>query len=46
MKLAVDFAQPLAGHMRVKFRRADARVPEHFLDDSQIGAVLEQMGCE
>ena len=44
MKAPVNVAEAVAGDVRVNLRGADGRVPEQFLDDPQIGAVLEQMG--
>ena len=46
MKLPMDLPQPIPRHVRVNLRRADIRVPEQFLDHSQIGAVLEQVRRE
>jgi len=46
MKLAVHLAQTLAGDVRVDFGGADARVAEQFLDDAQVGAVVEQVRGE
>ena len=46
MKLLMDVAQAIAGDVRIKFRRADRRVTEHFLDDTQVGAMLEEMRGE
>ena len=43
MKFPMDFAEALAGDVGVKFGRADARVAQHLLNDSQISAVLEQV---
>ena len=42
MKFTVHRLQSLLIHMRVDLRRRDIRVPEHFLDDPQIGAVAEK----
>ena len=46
MKLAMNVAETLAGDVRIKFGCADARMSKHFLDDSQVGAVFEQMRGE
>src|SRR5471030_3318240 len=46
MKLPVDLPQPVAGDVRVNLRRADIRVAEQFLDDTQIRAMLQQMRRE
>ena len=43
MKLSVHRLQPLLIHMRINLRRRNVGMPEHFLDDAQIGAVAEQM---
>jgi hypothetical protein len=46
MKLPVHGLQPLLVHVRVNLRRRNVRVPEHFLDDPEIGAVAQQMRRE
>ena len=46
MKPAVDFAQAASGHMSVDFRRGDTGVAQQFLDDPEVGAMIEQMGGE
>src|SRR6202011_518051 len=46
MKLSMDRFQPLLVDMGIHLRGRDIRVPEHFLDDSQIGPVAEQMRRE
>ena len=46
MKFAMNFAEALAGDVGVKFGGADAAVAEEFLDDAQVGAVFQEMGCE
>src|SRR5438477_12420402 len=43
MKFPVNLAQPAAGYVSINFSGADARVTEQFLDDAEVGAVLEQM---
>jgi hypothetical protein len=43
MKLPVNVAQSMAGHMGVDFRGIDARVAEQFLNDAQVGSALQQM---
>ena len=46
MKLPVNFPQPVAGDVRVNFRRADAGVPQQFLDDPQVGSMLQKVSCK
>ena len=46
MKFAMHGLQPLLIHMRVNLRRRNIGMPEHFLDDPQIGAVAEKMRRE
>jgi hypothetical protein len=46
MKLSMDGFQPLLIDVRVNLRRGNICVPEHFLDDAQVGAVSEQMRRE
>jgi hypothetical protein len=46
MKLVMYCFQALLVDMGINLRRRDVGVPEHFLDDSQIGAVPEQMSRE
>ena len=43
MKFAMHRLQSLLIDMRVHLRRRNIRVPEHLLDDAQIGPVPEQM---
>ena len=43
METFVDFKQTGAGHMGINLGGADAGVAEQFLDDPQVGAVLEQV---
>ena len=43
MKLPVDGLQPLLIDMRVNLRGRNVGMPEHLLDDAQIGAVAEQV---
>ena len=38
--------QPLLIDVRIHLRCRDIRVPEHFLDDAEVGAISEQMGRE
>ena len=40
----MNISQPVPGHVSVEFRRADSRMPKHFLDNAQIGTMLQQMG--
>src|SRR5215204_4746518 len=42
--LTMDASKVLAIDVRIDLRRRDVRMPKHFLDRSQIGASLEQMG--
>ena len=42
----VDLASAAVGDVRVELGRAEIGVPEHLLDAAQIGASLEQVGCE
>jgi uncharacterized protein (UPF0210 family) len=46
MEFLVDVAEALAGDVGVDFGGADGGVAEEFLDDAQIGAVLEEVGGE
>ena len=46
MKLAMNVPQPVSGHVRVNFGRADARVPQQFLNHPQVRPVLQQMRRE
>jgi hypothetical protein len=46
MKLAMHSLQPLLIDMRVDLCRGYVGVAQHFLDDSQIRAIAEQMCCE
>ena len=46
MKLLVNVTKPVARDVSVKFRGADGGVAEHFLDNAQIGAMLEEMRGE
>src|SRR4029079_17685991 len=41
---AVDVPDPLPGEMRVELCGGDTRMTEQLLDDSKVGAALEQMG--
>jgi len=38
----MDRLQPLLVHVRVNLGRGNVRVPQHFLDNSQIGALLSR----
>src|SRR4026208_2490520 len=42
MRLAVHLEQVCAVHMGVALRRAEARVAQHLLNPSQVGAAVEQ----
>ena len=46
VKLSMDGFQPLLIDMGIYLRCRNIRVPEHFLDDAQVGAVSEQMRGE
>ena len=46
MEPVVGFFQPLLINMGVDLRRRDIGVPEHFLDDTEIAAIIEQMRGE
>ncbi len=46
MKLSMDGFKSLLIDVRVDLRRRNIRVPEHFLDDAQVGAISEQMRRE
>ena len=43
MELPMDGLQPLLIDVRVNLCRRNIGVPEHFLDDPQIGAVTQEM---
>jgi len=42
----MDFAETVTGNVGVDFRRADSGVAEQFLDNAEIGAMLQKMGGE
>ena len=44
--LAVDVAQAGGGDVGVNLCGADAYMAEEFLDDTQVGAMVQQMGGE
>jgi hypothetical protein len=46
MKLLVNIAQSVACDMSINFRRGDGSVSEEFLNDPEISAIFEQVGCE
>ena len=46
MKLPVHSFQPLLIDMRIDLRGGNIRMPQHLLDDPQIGAVPKQMRRE
>ena len=46
MELLVDFAQTTAGDMSIDFGGADTGVAKQFLDDAQIGSVLQEVSGE
>ena len=43
MKFLMDLAQSLPGYMSIDFCGADAGMAEQFLNDAQVGAILQQM---
>lgn len=43
MKPIIEAAQPLGVNMCVDLGRRDVRVPQHHLNRTQIGSVLEQV---
>ena len=43
MKLIVRLPQAAAGYMSINLGRADGRMPEQFLDDAQVRAILQQV---
>ena len=46
VKLSMDGFQPLLIDMGIYLRCRNIRVPEHFLDDAEVGAISEQVGRE
>ena len=46
MEPAMDGFEPLLIHVCVNLGRGNIRMPEHFLDDPEIRAIAEEMGCE
>lgn len=46
MVFAMHLAQAAAGHVRINFGCGDADMPKQFLNDPQVSAVFQQMGCE
>ena len=46
MRLVVHAAQAAAVHMAVQLRRRERAVAEEVLDRAQVGAALQQVGCE
>jgi len=46
MEFLVDVAEAVAGDVGVNFGGADGGVAQEFLDDAQVGAMLEQVGGE
>ena len=44
MRHAVDLPQSFLADLGVDLRRRDRGVPEHLLDDTQVGPVIEQVG--
>ena len=46
VKLPMHRFQPLLIDMSIHLRCRNIRVPQHFLDDAEVGAISEQMGRE
>ena len=46
MEFTVHFLQASFIHMGVDLRGADICMPEHFLNNAQIGSATEQMCCK
>jgi len=46
VEFLVDLPEAIAGDVGVDFGGADGGMTEEFLDDTQVGAVLQQMGGE
>ena len=46
MKLSMHFPQPASCHVRINFRGADAGMAEQFLNDPQVGPIVQEMGGE
>ncbi len=46
VKFAVDFAQTITGDVGVNFGGADVGMAEEFLDDAEVGTVLQKVGGE
>ena len=46
MRVVVHLAEPLCVDVAVHLRRRQGRMAEELLDRAQVGAALEQMGCE
>ena len=46
MESAMDFPQPAVSDVSIDFGSADVGVTEQFLDDAQIGSMLQQMRRE
>ena len=46
MELPMNRFQPLLVDVRINLGRGDIRMPEHLLDDPEIGSVAQKMGRE
>ena len=46
MKSLVHFFELFVRHVGINLRRGDGRVPEHFLNRADVGAVLDEVGRE
>ena len=46
VEFAVDVAEAAAGYVGVDLGGADVGVAEEFLDDAEVGAMLEEVGGE
>jgi hypothetical protein len=44
MRAIIDRSQLVRGQVRIFLRRAQRRMAEHFLNRSEIGAFIEEMG--
>lgn len=46
MMAGVQLLHTLPGHVGVNLSRRQVAMPQQHLHDAQIGAVIQQMGCE
>src|SRR5437899_3147891 len=46
VKLLVNVAETVPGNVSIDFGRGDGGVAEEFLNDTEVGAVFEQVSCE